>query len=55
MLARVTRSRGCLGGRKEDMSTWLLDRGYAVPYDGGAKPAHVDWAKLRTQAHEQRI
>ena len=55
ILARVTRQRGCLGGRKEDMSTWLLDRGYAVPYDGGAKPAHVDWAKLRTQAHEQRI
>ena len=54
VLARVTRSRGCLGGRKEDMSTWLLDRGYAVPYDG-AKPARVDWAKLRRQAQEQRI
>ena len=37
------------------MSTWLLDRGYAVPYDGGAKPARVDWAKLRRQAQEQRI
>ena len=55
ILARVTRQRGCLGGRKEDMSTWLLDRGYAVPYDGGAKPARVDWAKLRRQAQEQRI
>ena len=55
ILARVTRQRGCLGGRKEDMSTWLLDRGYAVPYDGGAKPAHVDWALLRRQAQEQRI
>ena len=55
VLARVTRQRGCLGGRREDMSTWLLDRGYAVPYDGGAKPARVDWAKLRRQAQEQRI
>ena len=54
ILARVTRQRGCLGGRREDMSTWLLDRGYAVPYDGGAKPGRVDWAKLRRQAQEQR-
>ena len=41
--------------RGRDLSKLLLERGYAVPYDGGAKPARVDWAKLRRQAQEQRI